>query len=265
MQDVIRETYTGRVIEEEVLKGESENEILLAALVTVSRVDLRTSIGVHKAAYSIQESRWTEAVTIKEIEQPQSWRLVRVHENGTATDEEVVFTVYGMLKAMDLLPFKINTKISGKRIKFLKQSVQLEGLGSRQFCDAMEGAKIVCQHFASEFAEGRLERWEDAYAGQEEQQLNLANRIFTPLEELGEDDRHQPLGKELDPYNVTDKIVQKGFAVTDDNIVQYSRAVTETKDGHVTRRRVNLSCGGYSSAKRNNGLDTRNIDLRSSG
>ncbi|KAG6819419.1 hypothetical protein H0H93_012043 [Arthromyces matolae] len=202
------------------MKGESDNEILLAALVN--------------------ESRWTDAIQIKEIERPQSWRLVRLDTDNVVTEEELVFTVYGVIKAMDLLPFKMNAKLSGKRIKYLKQSVQLEGLGTKQFEDAVRAASIVCNHFASEFAEGRLEQWEDAYAGHQEKYLNIANRIFTPVDELGPDEVHQPLPKELDPYNVTDKVVQKGFAVTEDNTVQYSRATSETKDGLVVRRRVNL-------------------------
>ncbi|KAG6818324.1 hypothetical protein H0H93_005980, partial [Arthromyces matolae] len=116
-----------------------------------------------------------------------------------------------------------------KRIKYMKQSVQLKGLGDNQFEEAIKAAGMVCDHFSSEFAEGRLERWADQYVGQEENLLSLANRIFTPVNELGKKERHIPLPKELDPYSVAEKIVQKGFVTTDDNFVQYTRGVTEAR------------------------------------
>ncbi|KAG6847476.1 hypothetical protein H0H93_007875 [Arthromyces matolae] len=208
-------------IANEVMIGQRENEILLAALV--------------------EDSQWTNTVYIKEIEEPQSWRLVRIDEDGAPTDEEVVVTVYGMIRNMDLFPIKATTKLNNvKRMKYMKQSVQLEGLGEDQFEHAIRAAAGVCAHFATEYAEGRLERWENAYAGQDDKVFDLANRMFTPVKDMSKDEIHRPLPKELDPYGLTEKIVQKGFAITDDNMVQYARGVKlygrEDSEGTTVKR-----------------------------
>ncbi|KAG6863330.1 hypothetical protein C0993_011972, partial [Termitomyces sp. T159_Od127] len=103
-------------------------------------------------------------------------------------------------------------------------SVKIDGLGTQHFEDVIKSTGIVCNLFNHEFSEGRLERWEDAYVGQNNRFIYIANQIFMPKTEAAPDEVHYPMNKDLDPYRLSEKIFPKGFMITEDNIVQYSKA-----------------------------------------
>ncbi|GLB43026.1 hypothetical protein LshimejAT787_1204750 [Lyophyllum shimeji] len=181
----------------------------------------------------LKEPEWLDSVRIKEIVKDKAFSLVYADDKGHATDEECIFTVYGALSKKDLPPLKLAVKqLDQSKLRFLKQSIRLDGLGMTQFRDAVDAAAAVCDLFDRVFEEGALERWKDGLLGDEEKLLDMSNKLVTHVNDaIGQ--QHIPFDSGIDPLGVMDSLLQKGYIRTEDNMVQYS----EGKRGPDGKRR----------------------------
>ncbi|KAG6906957.1 hypothetical protein DXG01_011186, partial [Tephrocybe rancida] len=170
----------------------------------------------------LKDPEWFESVHIKELTKDKAYGLVCADSQGQPTDEECVFTVYGALAKKDLLPLKLGVRqLDAGRVRFLKQFFRLDGLGTQQFCAAIEATTAVCELFNRVFEEGTLEHWKDGLPGDEDKLLDMSNKIVTQTAEA-HDQEHVPFEASNDPAGVMEALLQKGFIRTEDNIVQYS-------------------------------------------
>ncbi|KAF8061874.1 hypothetical protein FPV67DRAFT_1669824 [Lyophyllum atratum] len=181
----------------------------------------------------LKDPEWIEGIRIKEIVKDKVFGLVYADAKGCSTNEECVFTVYGAITKKDLPPLKMGIKKLDKaKVRFLKQSIRLEGLGSDQFQDAIAAAGAVWELFDRVFEEGTLEKWKDGLAGEKDKVLDIANLLVTNAKDGTEQD-HIPFDTNSDPLGVMDSLLQKGYVRTEDNVVQYS----EGKGGIDGKRR----------------------------
>lgn len=52
----------------------------------------------------MQDVQWRDGIVIKEMVRPQSWRLLKARSDGREPDEEIVFTLIGVIVDKDLPP-----------------------------------------------------------------------------------------------------------------------------------------------------------------
>ncbi|KAF8059501.1 hypothetical protein FPV67DRAFT_1784357 [Lyophyllum atratum] len=181
----------------------------------------------------LKDPEWFEGVRIKEVVKDKVFALVIADDNGNPTEDECIFTVYGAISKKDLPPLKAGVKqIDQGRIKFLKQAIRLDGLGSERFKDAVVAAGAVWNLFDRVFEEGVLESWKDGLAGEDNNLMDMSNLLVTSVK-AGTGQQHIPFDAGSDPHAVMDSLIQKGYMRTEDNIVQYS----ESKVGLGGKRR----------------------------
>ncbi|KAG6914923.1 hypothetical protein DXG01_014409 [Tephrocybe rancida] len=174
-----------------------------------------------------RDPEWKDSIRIKRFANPETWRLVRADDDMKLTDEEMVFTVYGAIVKKDFPPLRGGGKASEEmRLKYMKQSVKLDRLGTPEFEAAIAAAGEVCRYFDREFPEGQLEQWSHQHEGHEIKVLDIANRMFTPMSETTTADEHIPFDKASDPRGISIDAVSRGFKRTEDNIVEYATART---------------------------------------
>ncbi|KAG6913897.1 hypothetical protein DXG01_003650 [Tephrocybe rancida] len=175
----------------------------------------------------INDPEWKETMKIKRLENPETWCLVRVDDDMKITDEEMVFTVYGSIVKKEFLPLRGGGKVSDEiRLRFMKQAVKLDGLGTSEFEAAIAAASEICGFFDRLFPEGQLENWSLQHVGQQTKVLDIANRTFTPIAETMNTDLHVPFDKEFDPRGISIGAIGKGFKRIEDNMVEYASAKT---------------------------------------
>ncbi|KAG6905026.1 hypothetical protein DXG01_005545 [Tephrocybe rancida] len=170
----------------------------------------------------LEEPEWFETVRIKELVKDKVFSLVHSGADGQASDEECVFTVYGAMTKKDLPPLKTSMKnINGAKAKFLKQHVRLDGLGTPEFTSAIGTIQGICKVFDRIFEEGELEQWKDGLSVDENKQLDMSSKLFTPASDA-RGAQHVPFDTSSDPSGVMDAFLQKGYIRTEDNVVQFS-------------------------------------------
>ncbi|KAG6905035.1 hypothetical protein DXG01_005492, partial [Tephrocybe rancida] len=180
-----------------------------------------------------QEAEWSEGVKIKEIAKDKVYGLVYTDDHGQMTDVECVFTVYGAISKKDLPPLKTSVKqLDAGRLRFLRQWIRLDGLGTEHFKDAVEAAASVCELFDRAFEEGALEKWKETLTGNKDKLLDMSSKLVTHVDKAN-GQCHIPFDSSANPSGVMESIIQKGFIHTEDNVVQYS----EGKGGLDGKRR----------------------------
>ncbi|KAG6906386.1 hypothetical protein DXG01_014177 [Tephrocybe rancida] len=143
---------------------------------------------------------------------PDNLEALKVAKEGVA-DEEVVFTVYSIIKNKDLTPLR--TAPVFPRIKFLKQSVMLKGLGTSAFDKCMKSTQLIHEAFDRSFPDGQLQEWNENEG--EELAMHIANRFFMPLSKVAPGEHHIPFEKSINLMGVLASVVKKGFVSTEDN------------------------------------------------
>ncbi|KAF8067556.1 hypothetical protein FPV67DRAFT_1669440 [Lyophyllum atratum] len=172
----------------------------------------------------LKDPKWFESVRIKEAVKEKVFALVHADDKGNPTDEECILTVYGALTKKELPPLKIGLKnLDQGKIRFLKQAISLDGLGSDRFKDAVVAAGAVWELFDRVFEEGVLESWKDGLAGEGNKHLDMSNMLVTNIKD-GSEQQHIPFDAGSDPHSVMDSFLKKGYVRTEDNVVQYSEA-----------------------------------------
>ncbi|KAG6836455.1 hypothetical protein H0H93_007836 [Arthromyces matolae] len=154
-------------------------------------------------AHDYEFPLWRDATAVKEYAHPKVWRLMESDPAGDPTDEEIVFTIYGALSE------------DKKKVKYLKQSLTLEGYDTQEFRDALTATKSIHAMFDRFFKEGQLEAITDVDT------ISAANRLLTPSKDTSGDDVHIPYDKESDPEGLLEELAREGFKRTDDNIVNF--------------------------------------------
>ncbi|KAG6839050.1 hypothetical protein C0991_006348, partial [Blastosporella zonata] len=104
----------------------------------------------------------------------------------------------------------------------MKQSIKLDGLGLATFDDAIRAAGEVCKHFDRVFEAGQLEHWAAQHSPNENPVLDVANRVFIAIEDLGATELRVPIDHLLDPYNIGSSAESNGYRHTEDNAVEYT-------------------------------------------
>lgn len=52
-----------------------------------------------------QDEKWRDGIIIKEMDRPRSWHLLKSKADNTEPDEEMVFTLIGVIIDKDLPPY----------------------------------------------------------------------------------------------------------------------------------------------------------------
>lgn len=85
-------------------REEEEGERSLARVIEVS-----ASSGIPKrTAESSQTDGWTDCVAVTYMEKPRTWRLLQAKAGCAPPDEELVFTLHGIIAAKELPPISID-------------------------------------------------------------------------------------------------------------------------------------------------------------
>ncbi|KAG6892586.1 hypothetical protein C0992_013314, partial [Termitomyces sp. T32_za158] len=58
----------------------------------------------------IQNEHWKETVKVQAFSKPRTWRLLKSREDNLPPDEEMVFTIQGMINNKDLPPLPNDKK-----------------------------------------------------------------------------------------------------------------------------------------------------------
>ncbi|KAG6850007.1 hypothetical protein H0H93_002625 [Arthromyces matolae] len=174
-----------------------------------------------------QLASWQGSIAVKEYMYPKIWRLVEKEETGIVTDEELVFSVYGSIQGHNLLPFnKSDLYMSDiKKIKYLKQTITINGLGGDEMKEAWNAMRMIHGVFDRTFKQGQLE---DLYKEDDYTTINAANRLMTPSKDT--DQPHVPYESHSDPDGMLESIARQGFRRTEDNIVNFVK-VESKHDG----------------------------------
>ncbi|KAG6904932.1 hypothetical protein DXG01_006135 [Tephrocybe rancida] len=188
---------------------------------------------------------WSDSVVVRACEHPPAWRLLKINQDSREPDEEAVFTIEGMLASKKLPPvvWVENTQQEDpgltiqyrdtpamSKIKFLKQSIKLVGLGAKFFDDGIEAISIIHDKFDRLFREGQLMEWLP-YEG-DEPRINAANRLFTPADDVLPGEKHVPFEPAIDPAGILGNLAKKGFVRTEDNVVEYMEQKSAANGEH---------------------------------
>ncbi|TFK59403.1 hypothetical protein BDN72DRAFT_735144, partial [Pluteus cervinus] len=145
------------------------------------------------------------------IDSPLSWRLVN---QAKGDDEEVVFTIPGVVKAKALPPILFNPPPRNK-CQFLQQNITLTGLGTSSFQESKTALNEMHAVFSRQFPEGRVSFWN---AGGPD--IILSNRLFTSVMEAGQLES-VPFGENVDPKGILADMLGGALIHTEDNQVRY--------------------------------------------
>ncbi|KAG6818509.1 hypothetical protein H0H93_004406 [Arthromyces matolae] len=174
----------------------------------------------------LNDPEWHDRFVVAEMNKPKAWRLVRADEDGNATDEEIVFTVYGALAEFDLPPFAKAFRGSPDigKFKYLKQYVKIDGLGIKSSLDSISAAIEIRGLYDRSFQANKLDAWTSGTKETSEGfTFDIANRLFTPVNDTADNDPHVPFQKEVDPHGVLELMVAEGLKHTEDNNVRYAK------------------------------------------
>ena len=119
-------------------------------------------------------------------------------------------------------------KRSSKDAKYLRQGVQITGLGSDSFKGCIDGIQAAFSKFSRQFKEDQLQVWHpDSFMTY--QAINIYNRYFYPAKDI---DIHArtPFGDGIDPNNVLSVIGRANSLIhTLDNQVEYFKMSSDKK------------------------------------
>ncbi|KAK0433745.1 uncharacterized protein EV420DRAFT_1283049, partial [Desarmillaria tabescens] len=111
--------------------------------------------------------------------------------------------------------------------RFLSQSVQLVGLGSESFDDAMDAIRSMQVMGEREFRDGELEHWKPmSMKGLDA--IELSNRYFRPRNTTNNEEG-VPFPNDVDPVGILAKMAQRKWIHTEDNEVRYYRGVMDER------------------------------------
>ncbi|KAG6915600.1 hypothetical protein DXG01_010803 [Tephrocybe rancida] len=103
------------------------------------------------------------------------------------------------------------------KIKFLKQSIKLVGLGAKFFDNSIEAILIIHDKFDRSFREGQLMEWLP---------------LFTPADDVLPGEKHIPFEPALNPAGILENLAKKGFVRTEDNVVEYMERKSAANGEH---------------------------------
>ncbi|TFK58156.1 hypothetical protein BDN72DRAFT_721604, partial [Pluteus cervinus] len=148
---------------------------------------------------------------------PSSWRLVK--QGGE--EEEVVFTLQGVIEEKNLPPVVEDPKIPKTKMQFLTQSVTLSGLGTPTFDESVVALSEVYTVFSRQFPEGRMMPLQSSPSSfGSGSSLVLSNRYFTRRSE-GPQMKSIPFPSTVDPRKILTRHLSSSLIHTEENDVQY--------------------------------------------
>ncbi|KAF9455906.1 hypothetical protein BDZ94DRAFT_501802 [Collybia nuda] len=127
----------------------------------------------------MQSTNWTDVIRITCANGPTSWRILNA--NNT-TNEELVFTLQGIITAKDLPPVLQQPHLLLGHFKYLWQSITVSGLGIHAFDQAMAAAVELYGIFDRSFANGQMDTWSTSSTPGLDMfsRLDSSNRYMTP-------------------------------------------------------------------------------------
>jgi hypothetical protein len=177
---------------------------------------------------------------------PTRWRFFSQANDGEAM--EIVLRVQGIISKKELPPLNhekyfmlflyyytivincclIYSKKIKQDAKYLRQGVQITGLGSDSFKGCIDGIQAAFTKFSRQFKEDQLQVWRpDSFMTY--QAINIYNRYFYPARDI---DIHAraPFGDGIDPNNVLSVIGRANSLIhTLDNQVEYFKMSSDKK------------------------------------
>ena len=116
-----------------------------------------------------------------------------------------------------------------EQIKYLRQSISLNGMGTPLFNMCVENVSQGYVILARQIARTRLAPHSivDAYDGTPS--LNFSDRYFTPKKDAPTA-KSVPISKEIDPLGTLTTIAGEAFVHTEENVVHYYKR-TKDADG----------------------------------
>ncbi|KAJ7710368.1 hypothetical protein B0H17DRAFT_1123521 [Mycena rosella] len=150
------------------------------------------------------------------------WRVGPANESGDM-ECETVFRVQGALSRVDLVARSSMGRSKATKAANFSQRVQIVGLGSALFDQAVANASLVQATFGRYFAGQTVTAWP---VGTAEVFINASTRYFT----RAVDDRAATavaFGRGVDPLNALGPFNAQGLIHTEDNIVKYYKLVTD--------------------------------------
>ncbi|KAF9455956.1 hypothetical protein BDZ94DRAFT_1353734, partial [Collybia nuda] len=157
---------------------------------------------------------------VTRVERPTTWRLLRGPDGA---EEELIFSVRGLVTAKDLPPILQRPRLSAIRYKYLRQCITISGLGTNAFDHAMATATEIYGLFDRTFSDGQLESWTSSSSPSlgEFVGIDASNRYMTPRKDVPGVE-HQPFPPAVDPKGLLESMAYESEHIhTDDNQVLY--------------------------------------------
>ncbi|TFK59689.1 hypothetical protein BDN72DRAFT_780405, partial [Pluteus cervinus] len=146
---------------------------------------------------------------LTKIDSPVSWRLVN---KAKGDNQEIVFTIPGVIKAKALPPILFNPPT---KCQFLQQNVTLTGLATSSFQQSKTALIGMHAVLSRQFPEGRVAFWNAAGPD-----IILSNRLFTNVLEAGELES-VPFAENIDPKGILADMLGGSLIHTKENQVEY--------------------------------------------
>ncbi|KDR75365.1 hypothetical protein GALMADRAFT_69704, partial [Galerina marginata CBS 339.88] len=155
---------------------------------------------------------------VRQISNPKSWILVRENESVDGEVTELDLNVKGVIIGKNLPPFDIQ-QLNVAKYKYLRQHLEVSGLGLPAFDTAVENMAHFHGIFERQFPEGQLEHWSPK-RNMGVASIESSNRIFTPYF----DAEHcvvLPFPSNWDTSGNLSQFATDKFRFCDDNLVRY--------------------------------------------
>ncbi|KAF9465631.1 hypothetical protein BDZ94DRAFT_1306973 [Collybia nuda] len=168
----------------------------------------------------LQGAVWSDGIKVNRVDHPTTWRLLRgINED----QEELVFTIRGVIIAKDLPPVLQRPRLSAGRYKYLRQSLTISGLGTTKFDQALAAATEIYGAFDRTFPDGQLESWSASgfISPGDFSALDASNRYMIPRRDVPKA-QHQPFPPHVDPKRILEEMaIGSEHVHTEENSVFY--------------------------------------------